>query len=333
MFLNRKQNTKGTTAMSIKANDTDKRKKVCDYHLRGHTKRETCIKHEISRPTLDSWLKRYDGRRESLADKSKKPRRSPKQCRADEEQLVIKAWTEVGSYGGDYVYGILLREKGFKRHISTMYRILKKYNLIKKEKPKPRRENQPYDTAKYPGEKLQLDVKYVPKGSLSRDLIGQQWYQYTIIDEATGMRYLEWYQERTGINTVKFLINAMKFFPFGLHMIQTDNGSEFINEIVENAMATMNLRHKRIRPATPRHNGKVERSHRVDGKFFYDGVVCESLEELREMGRKWNEDYNNMYMRKFNWLSPNEVYEIYRQNPKKAIKKRNLTVEKLKQVA
>jgi len=319
--------------MNSKTYDTKKRKKACDYHLRGHTKAETCIKEGISRPTFDSWLKRYDGTRESLVDKPKKPKKNPKQCRLVEVDLVLKIWGEIGYYGGEYVYGVLYRKHGFRRNISTMYRILHKYNLIKKEKPKEKRINQPYETAKFPGEKLQMDVKYVPKGSLCRDLVCEQWYQYTIIDEATGLRFLEWYPERTGINTVKFLINAMKFFPFGLHMIQTDNGSEFVNELVEKSMKSMNLRHKRIRPATPRHNGKVERSHRVDGKFFYDGVVVKTFEELREFGRKWNKEYNNMYMRKFNYLSPNEVYKLYRQNPKKAIKKRNLSVEKLRQVA
>jgi len=326
--------------MNSKTYDTQKRKKICDYHLRGHTKMETCIKHGITRPTLDNWLKRYDGRRESLVDKSKKPHSSPKNCKVEEIQLVIKIWTEIGAYGGDYVYGILLREKGFKRHISTMYKILNKYQLIKKEKPKPR-EKQPYDTAKWPGEKLQMDVKYVPQGSLCRELANEKWYQWTIIDEATGIRYLEWYKERTAYNSCKFVMNAIKFFPFKLHEIQTDNGSEFTNRYrntdkessLEIMLKSLGIRHKLIRPATPRHNGKVERSHRVDGKFFYDGVVCKSFAELQEFGRKWNETYNNMYMKKFNWLTPNEVYELYKRTPRKPIIPKQLSVSMLKSVA
>jgi len=332
MFLE-KTNTKGTTAMNnSKTYDTNKRKKACDDYLRGHTKTETCIKQGITRPTLDSWLRRYNGKRESLVDKSKKPRSSPKQCRAEEIDLVIKAWQEIGEFGGDYVYGILLREKGFKRHISTMYKILNKYQLIKKEKPK-RRENKPYDTAKYPGEKLQMDVKFVPKGSLAREIEGEKWYQWTIIDEATGLRYLEWFRDKKAFNSCKFVMNARRFFPFKLHEIQTDNGSEFVNEYLDKMLESLGIRHKRIRPATPRHNGKVERSHRVDEKFFYDGVVCKNFEELEDLGRKWNREYNNMYMRKFNWLSPNEVYELYKQAPKKPIIPKQLSILMLKPVA
>jgi hypothetical protein len=319
--------------MDNKTYDTKKRKKICDYHLKGHTKAETCIKHGVTRPTLDSWLKRYDGEnRETLADKSKKPNAHSKQCKANEIKLVLDTWRELGHLGGDYVYGILLREKGFGRHIGTMYKILNKHKMIRK-KPPPKRENKPYNTAKYPGEKLQMDVKYVPKGSLSRDLVCEQWYQWTIIDEATGLRYLEWHKDKKAFNSCKFVMNAMKFFPFRLCMIQTDNGSEFVNEHVEKMLKSVNIRHKRIRPATPRHNGKVERSHRVDVKFFYDGIVCKNFEELQKLGRNWNEDYNNMYMRKFNYLSPNEVYKLYRTNPKKAIKRRNLSIKKLEKVA
>ena len=39
--------------------------------------------------------------------------------------------------------------------------------------------------------------------------------------------------------------------------------------LFEKTAAELNIRHKLIRPYTPRHNGKVERSHREDQKRFY----------------------------------------------------------------
>jgi len=304
------------------------RKRVCDYALK-HTKMEAHIKYGVSRPTIDEWLKRYDGTRESLLDKSRKPHSHARSCTSEEVELVLKIWKEHGWAGGDYVYGILFREYEFKRNISTMYKILNKYNKIKKKKPKPR-EHQVYHTAKYPGEKLQMDVKYVPQDALPRGCEGEKWYQYTIIDEASGIRYLEWFKSFGGFETCQFVFRAMKFYDFKFHKIQTDNGAEFINEKIENTLKSLNINHQRIRPYTPRHNGKVERSHRVDDKFFYEGIYCKSFEEMRELGRLWNEEYNNMYMRKFNYLSPNEVYKLWRRNIKKPIKKENLSVELLK---
>ncbi|MFR9256342.1 MAG: integrase core domain-containing protein [Merdibacter sp.] len=62
--------------------------------------------------------------------------------------------------------------------------------------------------------------------------------------------------------------------------VQTDNGFEFTNRFsnskrdlptrFELTAARLGIRHKLIRPYTPRHNGKVERSHREDQKRFYD---------------------------------------------------------------
>ena len=64
-----------------------------------------------------------------------------------------------------------------------------------------------------------------------------------------------------------------------MECVQTDNGFEFTNRfsnskrdlptLFEKTAAELGIRHKLIRPYTPRHNGKVERSHREDQKRFY----------------------------------------------------------------
>ena len=41
-----------------------------------------------------------------------------------------------------------------------------------------------------------------------------------------------------------------------------------------------NIYHHKIRPRTPRHNGKVERSHRNDNERFYSFLSFYSLEDL-----------------------------------------------------
>ncbi len=39
--------------------------------------------------------------------------------------------------------------------------------------------------------------------------------------------------------------------------------------LFEKTLEQLNIRHKPIKPYTPRHNGKVERSHRKDNEGFY----------------------------------------------------------------
>ena len=59
---------------------------------------------------------------------------------------------------------------------------------------------------------------------------------------------------------------------------------------------------------TPRHNGKVERSHRKDQERFYYKRVFVSFEDFKEKLRHWMREYNNFPMKPLNWKSPNEKF-------------------------
>ena len=60
------------------------------------------------------------------------------------------------------------------------------------------------------------------------------------------------------------------------------------------------------RPYTPRHNGKVERSHREDQKRFYSCHTFYSLDDFAKQLAVHNRRSNNLPMRPLHWLSPNE---------------------------
>lgn len=73
-----------------------------------------------------------------------------------------------------------------------MYNVLRRENLIYKvQEKKRRRANKKYYGATIPGEKMQVDVKYVPSECVPKWLAeeGQKFYQWTIIDEATRYRF------------------------------------------------------------------------------------------------------------------------------------------------
>ena len=67
----------------------------------------------------------------------------------------------------------------------------------------------------------------------------------------------------------------------------------------------------RIRVATPRHNGKVERQHREDGKRFYSKLRMYSLEDGRKQLEAYNKRSNKIPKVCLNFRSPNEVLEDY----------------------
>ena len=68
---------------------------------------------------------------------------------------------------------------------------------------------------------------------------------------------------------------------------------------------------KLIRPYTPRHNGKVERSHREDQKRFYSCHAFYSLDDFAKQLAVHNRRSNNLPMRPLRWLSPVEFTVQY----------------------
>ena len=103
--------------------------------------------------------------------------------------------------------------------------------------------------------------------------------------------------------------------------VQTDNGFEFTNRfsnskrdlptLFEKTAAELGIRHKLIRPYTPRHNGKVERSHREDQKRFYSCHSFFSLDDFAKQLSIHNRRSNNLPMRPLRWLSPAEFAVQY----------------------
>lgn len=300
-----------------------RRKRICEYAIK-HGKMKAHEMYEVSRPTIDRWLKRYDGSKASLKDYSRRPKSHPKQSKPEEIKLIINLWQKNKEFGLDYLYGKLKREHGYKRCRETVYNVLRRENLISRaKKKKHKRTYKEYYGATVPGEKMQMDVKFVPSESIPDWLKkeGKKYYQWTIIDEATSLRYLYWYDNKDAENTVDFVKKARKYFPFEIKKIQTDNGAEFTNRFIntkalsalDRYLLNENIEHQLIRPATPWHNGRVERSHRTDDKFFYSRLNFYDLDDLREQGKVWLRKYQNMYQRKYNYLSPMEVWKAYKQ--------------------
>ena len=172
----------------------------------------------------------------------------------------------------------------------------------------------------YPGERIQIDVKYVPSNCLSKELQeqGEKYYQYTAIDEYTRQRVLWASKEHSTYASAQFMDIVISKFKYKIECVQTDNGGEFTNRlnpqktnmktIFEKKLETLGIKHKLIRPKTPRHNGKVERSHRKDQEIFYYKRVFVSFEDFKEKLRNWTREYNNFPMKSLNWKSPNEKY-------------------------
>ena len=118
-----------------------------------------------------------------------------------------------------------------------------------------------------------------------------------------------------------FLEHLQKRFPFKIECVQTDNGQEFTKRLgntenptptpFEASLKQCGIRHKLIKPYTPRHNGKVERSHRKDNEYFYATHSFYSFEDFKQQFSVHNRNYNNFPMRPLNWKSPADYLKAF----------------------
>ena len=240
---------------------------------------KACRKYNKCRSYIYFWKARFDGSIESLAYHSRKPHSHPNQ-HTEAELTLIRNMRRRNPKLGIVELWARLRNRGYTRCVESLWRVLRREGLAEQEKPKKKYKPKPYEQMQYPGQRVQIDVKVVPRSCIADPLL--KLYQYTAIDEYSRYRILGAYAEQSTYSSADFLRRVVTAFQrkgVKVECVQTDNGFEFTNRfsnskrdiptLFEDTAKELGIRHKLIRPYTPRHNGKVERSHREDQKRFY----------------------------------------------------------------
>ena len=188
--------------------------------------------------------------------------------------------------------------------------ILNRSGLVKNHKKKRVRKQQKF-YAPYPGYRIQIDTKAVPDPEM--DLRSAERYQFTSIDIASRIRFCWIYNELSNANSINFLNKALSFYEsvgIQVECVQTDNHMTFTNLYVggrkkkdhqilrphpfTKRCLKKGITHILSKPATPRHNCFVERSHRTDEEEFYRLLNLPSLDnqKLQLELQKWMFRYN-----------------------------------------
>jgi transposase InsO family protein len=186
-----------------------------------------------------------------------------------------------------------------------------------------------------PGHRVQIDVKFIhplpgaATGSTTRSKTAaktspkpagdrplgrrRKYYQFTAIDDCTRLRVLRLYPAADQKAAIQFLDYVRQRLPFRVETIQTDNGAEFGASFHWHTL-DKGMQHVYIKPRTPRLNGKVERSHRIDAEEFYRllaGIVIDDANLFNDKLREWEDYYN--YHRPHGGLGGQTPYERLRQ--------------------
>ena len=278
-------------------------------------------KYNKSRSYIYFWKTRWDGTVQSLACPSRRPHSHPNQHTEAELKLIRDMRRRNPDIGMVELWH-RLRLRGYTRCPESLFRVMRKLGLFPQAEKKPVYKPKPYEQMTYPGQRVPVDVKVVPRRCIADQEL--RLFQYTAIDEFTRLRFLGAYPEQSTYSSADFLKKLVKWYArrkIRVECVQTDNGFAFTNRfsnskrdlpaLFEQTAALPGTRHKLIRPYTSRHNGKVERSHREDQKRFYSCHNFYSLDDFAKQLAVHNRRSINFPMRPLHWLSPAEFAVQY----------------------
>jgi transposase InsO family protein len=273
---------------------------------------EACARRGYSRKFYYKWLdrlRRGQWNLEALRERSRRPKRSPGQIPRKTEKRI--RFYQRGQHGARMTQAMMARE-GVKVSRSTICHVFNRRRRPTKRKKKNLNPHRRRYELLVPGQRLQLDVKYVPEF-----VEGKRAYNYVAVDECTRWRFAYAYSELNERQTYDFLEKLRQNCPFPIHTIQTDNGFEFtfkLNPIAtarEHLMDTWctenGIGHTLIPPGAKELNGKVERSHRIDEQYFYHRAPTDTVENLNRHQMRWLEFYNTKRLHGgLGYQTPNE---------------------------
>ena len=274
----------------------------------------TCRYYGVARQSFYTWKRRYEELGlEGLKDRSRRPKVSPNATHVDVVGKILYLRQNY-HFGPGKIAMYLKRYHDVSISSSGVWRILKRLGLNRL--PTSQRYKrldkrwQRYEK-QLPGHQVQIDVKFIApiKGAERK----RKYYQFTAIDDCTRLRVLRIYPQLNQKTAIQFADYVMERLPFQVQVIQTDNGPEFGSSFHYHVL-DQGVGHRYIKPRTPRLNGKVERSHRIDAEEFYrllDGAVIDDAKVFNDKLREWEEYYN--YDRPHGGLGGQTPYERLRQ--------------------
>jgi len=271
--------------------DISRKLKVLNYAKEIGNIAKACRYFGICRQTFYTWKEALETQGEKgLVDNRPCPENHKLRVPKEIEEKIIHLRTTY-HLGPDVIVWQLQRYHGIKISKNGVYRVLlrnKLNRLPENIKKRSRKRFKSYEK-KVPGHHVQVDVKFLA----FTDKIGRKTkrYQYTAIDDCTRIRALKVYKSHTQASSIDFINYVVEKFPFRIKVVRTDNGHEFQSKFHWH-VTDLGMLHVYIKPASPRLNGKVERSHLTDQREFYQLLNYKDDVDLLEKLQQWEDYYN-----------------------------------------
>ena len=298
------------------------------YEGHGGRVRLTARHFGFSPDTVSRWVRAYNEYGSSGLEKGS---RRPKRVRQPETPLLtvqrIQALREeYPSWGREKLRILLLRE-GISISAKSIDRVIARLKArgVLREPRRPRKaarshlkrlRRPPGLKVDCPGALVQLDSKQVQPST------GKVVFEFGALDCFTRKRVVALSPRLTSQQGTAFLEKVVATFPFPVHALQSDGGSEFLGDFGK-AVSELKLVHYFNRPNYPQGNGRIERSFRTDDEEFYHvQELPAEIGGLEAALLAWNHVYENVRPHQaLGYRTPEEFYQLWRatQNQRKEV--------------
>ena len=260
----------------------------------------------VAKSTCFEWVRRWraasaDERRTlaCLEDRSSRPATSPTQVPTTEAERICERRARTG-----WSPRRLAAEPDIARAHSTVHRVLGRGGCSRR--PRPERPAVVRYEWPCPGNLLHMDVKRLVRfdapghaltGVRTKDSRGAGWeYVHSIVDDCSRLAYSEVHADERAQTVTDFTRRALDWFleqGVVCERLMTDNAFAYTkNRSLARLLRGRAIRHIRIRPYTPRTNGKVERFNQTLQREWAYALEYASSAARREALAHWIVHYN-----------------------------------------
>jgi transposase len=275
----------------------------------GFTRRQAAAWRRVSVSTVQHWIDRYraasedDQRSGAWAnDRPSTPHHQPGLSSPETHDRVCEARQRTG-------WGPRLIASDLGLSHATVSRCLKRRGMSRAA-GSPREKVQRFEWP-CPGDLIQNDVKKFARfdrpghavtgdrfrtGKEKRAGVGYE-FAHTAIDDHSRLAYTELHRDEKAATVVAFTKRAIAFFAahgITIERWQTDNAWTYTKNIeLAGVFAEHGIRHRTIRPRTPKHNGKVERYQQTLKREWALGQRYRSSDARAAALPHWLQHYNH----------------------------------------
>ena len=157
----------------------------------------------------------------------------------------------------------------------------------------------------------------------------KKWSLFVAIDRETKFTFAEIFSKKTMENSVLFLENVYKFFPYKIHTILTDNGLQFSYRALKEALkpnnihpfdtlcAQHNTEHRLTQFAHPWTNGQVEKMNHIIKSATLKLFHYETIDEYSQHLANFLNYYNfEKKLKSLKFKSPyDKILSEYKKKP------------------